>query len=64
MELAAKGINVAAENTQSAESRIRDADMASEMVDFSKNQIITQAATSMLAQSISINRSQVLQLLS
>ena len=64
MELAAKGINVAAENTQSAESRIRDADMASEMVEFSKNQIITQAATSMLAQSISINRSQVLQLLS
>ncbi len=50
-ELAAKGVDIAAENTQSAESRIRDTDMASEMVEFTKNQILTQAGTAMLAQS-------------
>ena len=49
-EIAAKGINIAAENTQAAESRIRDTDMASQMVDFTKNQILTQAGTAMLAQ--------------
>ncbi len=49
-EMAAKGINIAAENTQAAESRIRDTDMASEMVEFTKNQILTQAGTAMLAQ--------------
>ncbi len=49
-EMAAKGVNIAAENTQSAESRIRDTDMASEMVNFTKNQILTQAGTAMLAQ--------------
>ena len=50
-ELAAKGVNIAAENTQASESRIRDTDMASEMVEFTKNQILTQAGTAMLAQS-------------
>ena len=50
MEMAQKGINVAAENTQSAESRIRDTDMAEAMVDYTKNQILTQAATAMLGQ--------------
>ena len=49
-EMAAKGINIAAENTQAAESRIRDTDMASEMVEYTKNQILTQAGTAMLAQ--------------
>ncbi len=49
-EMAAKGINIAAENTQAAESRIRDTDMASMMVDFTKNTILTQAGTAMLAQ--------------
>ena len=49
-EIAAKGINVAAENTQAAESRIRDTDMASQMVEFTRNQILTQAGTAMLAQ--------------
>ncbi len=39
-----------AENTQSAESRIRDTDMASEMVEYSKNNILAQAGQSMLAQ--------------
>ncbi len=39
-----------AENTQAAESRIRDTDMAAEMVEYSKNQILAQAGQSMLAQ--------------
>ena len=38
------------ENTSSAESRIRDTDMASEMVNYSKNNILAQAGQSMLAQ--------------
>ena len=50
MEMAQKGINIAAENTQAAESRIRDTDMAQEMVNFTKNQILAQASTAMLSQ--------------
>jgi len=38
------------ENTQAAESVIRDVDMASEMTQFTKNQILLQAGTAMLAQ--------------
>ena len=38
------------ENTTSAESRIRDTDMAEEMVNYSKNNILAQAGQSMLAQ--------------
>lgn len=49
-ELASEGIASAAENLQAAESRIRDLNMATEMVDFIKNQILTQAGTAMLAQ--------------
>jgi len=49
-EKAANGIAVAAENTQAAESQIRDTDMAAEMVDYTKNQILSQASTAMLAQ--------------
>lgn len=49
-EMAAKGIAVASENMQAAESRIRDTDMASEMVQYTKNQILTQAGSAMLAQ--------------
>jgi flagellin len=49
-EMAAQGIGVAAENLQAAESRIRDTDMASEMVEYTKNQILTQSGTAMLAQ--------------
>ena len=56
-EMAAKGINIAAENTQASESRIRDTDMASEMVAFTKNQILTQAGTAMLAQANSQSQS-------
>ncbi len=49
-EMASNGIGVAAENLQAAESRIRDTDMASEMVEYTKNQILTQSGTAMLAQ--------------
>jgi len=52
----------AMENQQSAESRIRDVDMASEMIDFTKNQIISQAAQSMLSQANMMPQS-VLQML-
>lgn len=45
-----------AENTQSAESRIRDTDMASEMVEYSKNNILAQAGQSMLAQANQSNQ--------
>lgn len=49
-EMASNGVSVAAENLQAAESRIRDTDMASEMVEYTKNQILTQSGTAMLAQ--------------
>ncbi|MCH5291357.1 MAG: flagellin [Treponema sp.] len=50
LEYAVKGLDVAAENTQASESRIRDTDMAHQMVDFTKNQVLAQAGTAMLAQ--------------
>lgn len=50
MEMAQKGINVAAENAQSAESRIRDTDMAEAIVSHTKNQILSSAATAILSQ--------------
>jgi flagellin len=50
LEHAIRGIDIGAENLQAAESRIRDTDMASEMVEFTKNQILTQSGTAMLAQ--------------
>ena len=43
-------LDTTAENTQAAESRIRDVDMAEEMVNYSKNNILAQAGQSMLAQ--------------
>lgn len=49
-EMAAKGVAIAAENLQAAESRIRDTDMASEMVNYVKNQILDRAGSAMLAQ--------------
>ena len=61
-EMAAKGIAVAAENLQAAESQIRDTDMAAEMVDYTKNQILSQAGSAMLAQANTRNQS-VMQLL-
>ena len=50
LEMSVVGINVAAENLQASESRIRDVDMAKEMVEFTRNQILTQSGTAMLAQ--------------
>ena len=50
LELTVKGLDVSAENLQASESRIRDTDMASQMVEFTKNSILQQAGTAMLAQ--------------
>ena len=50
MELTVVGLDIAAENLQAAESRIRDADMAKQMVEYTKNQILSQTGTAMLAQ--------------
>jgi flagellin len=61
-EMAAEGVAVAAENLQAAESQIRDTDMASQMVDYVKNNILMQAGTAMLAQA-NIKTQSVLQLL-
>lgn len=49
-------LDTTSENTQSAESRIRDTDMASEMVTYSKNNILAQAGQSMLAQANQSNQ--------
>jgi len=61
-EMAAKGVAIAAENMQAAESLIRDTDMASQMVEYVKNQILTQAGSAMLAQA-NLKDQAVLQLL-
>jgi flagellin len=50
LEYAMKGLDVGAENLQASESRIRDADMAEEMVRFVTHQILVQSSTAMLAQ--------------
>jgi len=50
LELTVKGLNVSSENLQASESRIRDTDMASQMVEFTKNSVLQQAGTAMLAQ--------------
>ena len=50
LEHTVNGINIGAENLQAAESRIRDTDMAAQMVEFTKNQVLTQSGTAMLAQ--------------
>lgn len=49
-DLAYKGVAIASENLTASESRIRDVDMASQMVNYSKNQILSQAGNAMLAQ--------------
>jgi len=49
-EMAVKGVDIAAENMQSAESVIRDTDMAGEMVEYMKNNVLIQAGVAMLAQ--------------
>ena len=50
LDYSVKGLDIAAENTQASESRIRDTDMALQMVEFTKNQVLTQSGTAMLAQ--------------
>lgn len=50
LEHTVANLDTTSENTQSAESRIRDVDMANEMVEYSKNNILAQAGQSMLAQ--------------
>ena len=50
LEMTVKGLDIGAENLQASESRIRDTDMASEMVEFTKDQVLSQAGTAMLAQ--------------
>lgn len=61
-ESAINSLNVSAENLAAAESRIRDTDMASEMVNYTRANILSQAGTAMLAQANQSNQG-VLQLL-
>ena len=62
LEYKINNLDTTTENLQSAESRIRDTDMAKEMSEFTKNNILSQAATAMLAQANSLPQN-VLQLL-
>jgi flagellin len=62
LEHAVTGINIGAENLQAAESRIRDTDMAEQMVEYTKDQILNQSGIAMLAQANAKTQS-VLQLL-
>jgi len=50
LEYAMKGLSIGAENLQAAESKVRDTDMAAQMVEFVKDQILVQSSTAMLAQ--------------
>lgn len=51
MEVASKGINLAAENLSAANSRIEDADLAQEVVNYTKNNILHETSLAMLSQS-------------
>jgi flagellin len=62
LEHAIRGLDVGAENLQASESRIRDADMAHEVVGYTANQILLQSSTAMLAQA-NLKSQSVLQLL-
>jgi len=61
-ETAAQGIAIAAENMQASESRIRDVNMANEVVKFTRDAILNQSGTAMLAQA-NVRTQSVLQLL-
>jgi flagellin len=61
-EIAAQGVAIASENMQAAESRIRDADIASEMVNYTRDSILSQAGIAMLAQA-NVRNQTALQLL-
>ena len=56
LEHTINNLDTASENLQTAESRIRDTDMAAEMVNYSKNNILAQAGQSMLAQANQSNQ--------
>ncbi len=62
LSYAVESIDIAAENLQAAESQIRDVDMANEIVDYVRNQILIQSGTAMLAQA-NVRNQTVLQLL-
>jgi len=62
LEHSVRGIDIGAENLQAAEARIRDTNMANQMVDYTRDQILSQAGTAMLAQA-NQRSSAVLQLL-
>jgi len=61
-EMAYKGVAIAGENLTASESRIRDVDMANQMVSYTKNQVLSQAGNAMLAQA-NVNTRSVTQLL-
>ncbi|PIE04720.1 MAG: flagellin [Spirochaetales bacterium] len=61
-EIATQGVAIAAENLQAAESQIRDANMAAEMVNYTRDSVLAQAGTAMLAQA-NMRTQSVLQLL-
>ena len=61
-EMASQGIAIAAENLQAAESRIRDVNMASEMVNYTRDSILNLAGNAMLAQA-NMRSQSILQLL-
>ena len=54
MEHSINNLGIASENMQAAESRIRDTDVAKEMMELSKTKIITDSSVSMLAQANTI----------
>jgi len=62
LEHVVRGLDVGAENLQASESRIRDTNMANQMVDYVRDQILNQSGTAMLAQANQRSNS-VLQLL-
>lgn len=56
LEYSVRGLDVSAENLQASESRIRDTDMAREMVELTKNSVLQQAGTAMLAQANTLSQ--------
>lgn len=63
LDMTSRGLMTAYENVQAAESRIRDADMAEEMVGFTRNNVLVQTGTAMLGQA-NLQTQSVLRLLS
>ena len=57
LESTINNLQVTTENLSASESRIRDTDMATEMVNFTKNQILLQAGTAMLGQANAVPQS-------